>query len=114
MSIIDEYINKLNPPQKDELTRIRNIIKTLVPDVEEAIDYGMPAFKYKGKYLIGFHVFKDHMSLFPTAGPINSLKSKLVGYKLSKGTIQFTLKNPISASIIKDLILYRIDQISNE
>ena len=114
MTLIDNYIDKLNPPQRDELTRIRKIIKTIAPDAEEVIDYGMPAFKVNGKYLIGFHVFKDHMSLFPTAGPINALKSKLIGYKISKGTIQFTLKNPISSSIIKDLVLYRIDQIANE
>jgi uncharacterized protein YdhG (YjbR/CyaY superfamily) len=114
MTVIDNYLEKLNPPQRDELTRIRKIIKTIAPDAEEVIDYGIPAFKLKCKYLIGFQAFKDHMSLFPTPGPINALKNKLVGYKISKGTIQFTLKNPIPASIIKDLVLYKIDQLGNE
>lgn len=111
MSVIDEYLNELQPPQKDELSRIRKIIIATVPEAEEAISYGMPEFKYKGKYLIGFSVFRDHMSLFPTPSPINALKSRLGNYKLSKGTIQFSLGNTIPESLIRNLILYRIDEI---
>jgi len=111
MSVIDEYLNELPPPQKDELSRIRKIIITTVPEVEEAISYGMPEFKYKNKYLIGFSIFRDHMSLFPTPSPINALKSRLGGYKLSKGTIQFNLGYTIPEPLIRNLILYRVDEI---
>jgi len=111
MTVIDEYLNKIETTQKNELERIRAIVHTTVPEVEETIDYGMPAFKYKGKYLIGFYVYKNHMSLFPTSEPINSLKSKLGNYQLSKGTIQFSMDNIISESLIRKLLLYRIDNI---
>ena len=113
MSVIDEYLNKLAPPQKEELERIRKIVISAVPEAVEIISYGIPTFQYKGKYLIGFYVYKNHMSLFPTSKPIEVLKSKLNDFKLSKGTIQFTLAKKIPEPVIRNLILYRIDQIDN-
>ena len=103
--------NKITTPQKTELQRIRKIVNAVVPEVTETISYGIPTFKYKDKYLIGFYVYKNHISLFPTAEPINALKSKLGKYKLSKGTIQFTLDNIIPETLIRSLLLYRIDGI---
>lgn len=114
MSVIDIYLEKLDEPRRIELERIRKIVKKTVPEVEEVIDYGMPAFKYKGKYLVGFHVFKNHMSLFPTAEPINSMKSKLSGFQISKGTIQFTLANTIPEPIIRNLVLLSLEVIDRQ
>jgi uncharacterized protein YdhG (YjbR/CyaY superfamily) len=112
MSVIDEYLENVNPSQRLQLERVRTIVKQTVPDAEEVISYGMPAFKYKGKYLIGFAAFKDHMSIFPTAGPVEAAKGKLGAYKLSKGTIQFTVDNPIPEATIKELIAHRVASIS--
>lgn len=111
MSVIDDYIAKLEEPQKSALTHAKNIIRKTVPDAEEVICYGMPVFKYKGKYLIGLAAFKNHMSLFPGAEPIEQLKDKLNGYKLSKGTIQFTVDHPVPDPIIKELLDCRITAI---
>lgn len=111
MNPIDQYFSKLHTPEKAELQRIREIVNTTVPEAEETISYGMPAFEYKGKYLVGFYVYKNHLSLFPTAKPIEALKNKLKDFQLSKGTIQFTLNNTIPSPIIRNIILYRIDEI---
>lgn len=113
MSIVDEYLDKIEGSQKVELERIRKIIKQTVPKAQEVISYGMPVFKYKDGYLIGFAAFNDHMSIFPTSFPIEALKEKLGNYKLSKGTIRFTLDNILPEAIIKELIKVRMTDISN-
>lgn len=74
----------------------------------------MPAFKYKSKYLIAFAPFKDHMSMFPGSGSIETLGKKLKGFKISKGTIQFTTENPLPESIIKKLVSERVTEISKK
>lgn len=112
MSAIDNYIAKVSDPQKTELERIRAIVKSATPDTVEVISYGMPGFKYRGKYLAGYAAFKDHLSLFPTAEPVEELKDKLSGYKLSKGTIQFTVEHPIPEALIKELVQIRMAAIS--
>jgi len=114
MSVIDDYLEKIGVPQKSELERIRKIVKQIVPEAEEVISYGMPAFKYKKKYLIGFAVFKDHLSLFPTPGPIGALKDKLSDFKLSKGTIQFTIEKPLTEQLIKEILLIRKADINKK
>ncbi len=111
MSPIDEYLAHLNSEQKAELERIRTTIHATVPEVEEGFSYGMPAFKYKDEYLIWFAAFKDHMSLFPTTTPIRELKDKLKDFKLSKGTIQFTLENPMPEALIKEILHVRLAEI---
>lgn len=114
MSVIDDYLKKFDAPQRAELERIRKIVFSIVPDAQEAISYGMPALKYKSKYLVGFNAFKDHLSLFPTIRPIEVLKNKLSDYSLSKGTIQFTLHNQIPEPLIKEIVLVRMTDIDNQ
>ena len=60
MSVIDDYLDNVTEPQRNELERVRRIVKHLVPDgAEEVISYGMPTFRYRGKSLIHFAAFKN-------------------------------------------------------
>ena len=111
MPTIDDYLARLSPPQKAALERIRAIVHHMVPDAQEVISYGMPGFKYQGKYLLGFWAFKDHLSLFPTAGPIEALKDKLANFVTAKGTIQFSLEHPLSKELITEIINVRLAAI---
>jgi len=114
MSIIDDYLEKVTGPQRAELERVRRVVKEVVPEAKEVISYGMPGFKYNNKYLVGFAAFKDHMSLFPTSGPVEALKEKLGKFELSKGTIQFTLDNPLPDSLIQEILSQRLADISKD
>ena len=104
MSVVDDYLKRFPEPQRAELERIRQIVKQVVPEAEEVISYGVPGFKYKGKYLITFAAFKDHLSVFPGSEAIAALKDRLEGYKTSKGTVQFTLDNPLPDPLVKDMV----------
>jgi uncharacterized protein YdhG (YjbR/CyaY superfamily) len=110
MTPIDAYLEKVDPDKRAVLEHIRKLVKTMVPEVEEVISYGIPTLKYKGTYLIYFAAFKNHMSVFPGA-PLR-LKPQLEGYKLGKGTIQFTVDKPLPDSIIKELVNSRLDDIT--
>jgi uncharacterized protein YdhG (YjbR/CyaY superfamily) len=105
------YFKDATPGQLAEYNRVRDIVKRLAPEAEEVISYGMPTFKLKGKPLMHFGVFKDHMSLFPTAEPIGALKEKLNQFATAKGTIRFTEDKTVPADLIEDLIRYRYDAI---
>lgn len=69
----------------------------------------MPTITFKGKYLIYFAAYKNHMSIF---GGLNELEDKLGDFKLShKGTLQFTEDNPVPEEIIREIVLRRVKQI---
>ena len=113
MNEVDKYLDGIDNDQKTELVRVRKIIHRSAPQAEEVISYGMPVYKYNKKYLLGYAAFKNHMSIFPGSGPIESIKNELKDYKISKGTIQFTLERPIPEYLIKQIIKYRIKDIED-
>lgn len=105
MNSVDQYLaNVKHETFRAELERIRKIIKETVPDSTETISYGMPVSKLNGKYLLGYSAFANHMSIFPGSEPIAVLKSELAPYKTAKGTIQFTLEQPIAADLLKKIL----------
>ena len=108
---VDDFLARFDEPNRAELSRIRRIIAQSVPEAIELICYGIPSFRYKGKYLAGYSSFKKHLSLFPGGAPIELLKDKLVGYKLSAGTVQFTLNNPLPDALIEELVTIRVRAI---
>lgn len=111
---MDEYLSTINPSQRQALQRIRNTVHELVPEAEEMISYGIPTFKYRGKPLIHFAAFKDHMSVFPTADPmIQVIGDQLAEFRTSKGTLQFTEDNPIPEDLIRKIVETRLKSISN-
>ena len=108
---VDEYFAGIPEPAHGTLNKIRATIRSVVPaETTEAISYGIPAFKYKGRPLVWFAAFSDHCSLFPTAAVIEEFKSELKGFSTSKGTIHFTTDKPLPAALVKKLVKARIAQ----
>ena len=108
---IDVYLATIDPADAAALARIRGIVHGTVDGVEECISYGMPGFKYKGKYLGGFSAFKKHLSFFPTGRPVEVFKDRLDGFKLSTGTVQFTVDHPIPEDLIREMLQVRVEAI---
>lgn len=110
---VDDYLAQTPPPQRAALERIRDTVKSLVPEAEESISYMMPAFKYNGKPLLYYAAFKHHLSVFPTAGPATTLAAKLKDFETTKGTIKFTLDHPLSTELIAEIIETRKSEIES-
>ncbi len=51
---IDAYLDALEEPKRSTLARLRDTIMAIVPDAEQCISYGMPAFRLRGKTVAGF------------------------------------------------------------
>jgi Domain of unknown function (DU1801) len=64
-SPIDEYLARADHEQRAALEVLRRTIAKVAPDATEGFSYGMPAFRYRGRPLVGFAAFKKHCSLFP-------------------------------------------------
>jgi hypothetical protein len=61
---VTDYISKINQAWQAEVcTRIRQVIKQSIPEVEERIQYGKPHFLKNGKYACVLGTAKDWVSL---------------------------------------------------
>lgn len=57
---IDEYIAKSKDFAKPILNRLRELVHSICPQVEEKIKWGMPYFDYKGEMMCCMAAFKQH------------------------------------------------------
>ncbi len=106
---IDEYLVTVPDDKRLALESLRQIIKEAAPEAEETISYMMPAFKYQGM-LVYFAAFKNHCSLFPGASSVEHFKEELKPYKTSKGTISFTVDNPLPTALVKKIVWRQMEQ----
>jgi uncharacterized protein YdhG (YjbR/CyaY superfamily) len=110
---VDEYLAALDEPKRRALERLRNTILEIVPETEQCISYGMPAFRLDGKVVAGFAAFRNHLSYFPHSGSVlPEVADDLVGYTASKGTLQFAVDKPLPKALVKKLIAVRQRQLA--
>ena len=107
----DAYVAKLPSNIRNSLRLIRQVIIETNPEFNESISYGMPAFKYKGKPLVYFASYKNHIGFYPTSSGIKAVESELTKFKYSKGAIQFPIDKKVPISLIKKIIKIRRAQI---
>jgi uncharacterized protein YdhG (YjbR/CyaY superfamily) len=112
MSSFDEFLMTVPEPEKAAFERIRQTVRRTVPSAEEATSYGMPAFKYKKRPLLGVRMAKEHLSVFPfSPEAIEAARESLAGLDLSKGTIRFTADHPISDAALEQIVRHRVQEI---
>ncbi|HXQ60688.1 MAG TPA: DUF1801 domain-containing protein [Acidimicrobiales bacterium] len=108
---IDAYLAALEEPKQSTLRALRRTILDIVPDAEQCISYGMPAFRLRGKVIAGFAAFKNHLSYLPHSGSVlPELHDELVEYDTTKGSLHFPVDSPPPWTLVKKLIDVRIGQ----
>ncbi|MBF7096275.1 iron chaperone [Alkalibacter mobilis] len=113
MNEVDEYISNFPDEVQKRLTEIRNVILETAPYATERICMKIPTYDLNGKWLVHFAGFKKHIGFYPQPEGIAAFKEKLIGYKTSKGTVQFPLNKPLPLDLIKEIVKYRVDEQSN-
>ena len=91
---------------------LRQSILEVVPEAEQCISYGMPAFKIHGKTVAGFAAFKDHLSYLPHSGSVlPALGEDLANYEQTKGSLHFPVDKPLPKRLVKKLVTTRLRQL---
>lgn len=112
MRDIDSYLAGVDEPKRSTLEQLRRSIHAALPDAEECISYGMPAFKLHGQTVAGFAAFKNHLSYLPHSGStIPSLAGDLAGYGGTKGSLHFAVDQPLPDEIVAKLVRARLREL---
>ena len=104
---IDEYIAQFPKEVQVLLEKMRTIIHKAAPKAEEAMAYGIPTFKLNGN-LVHFGGYKNHIGFYPAPSGIKAFKKELAKYEGSKGTIRFPLDKPLPATLITQVVKFRV------
>jgi uncharacterized protein YdhG (YjbR/CyaY superfamily) len=109
---IDSYLTSLPDEQREALQHLRETVAALVPEAEEAISYGVPAFRYRERPLVGYSAAKSHVSLFPMSpAVVEAHRDRLQDWSTSKGTIRFTADHPLPEDLVTSLVRARVAEL---
>jgi uncharacterized protein YdhG (YjbR/CyaY superfamily) len=99
---VADYIAAQPKASQPTLRNVRSVIRKALPDAEEVISYGIPAYRLHNYVVIYFAGWREHYSLYPVnARRIAKLKATAASYEVNeKGTIRFPLSEPVPARFI--------------
>lgn len=104
---VEEYISSAPQDLQPKLKQLRTIIKSIAPDAEEKLSYGMPYYGYKGR-LAYFAYAKNHIGLYIPPPVIQNHKKELEKYKTATATVQFPNDQKLPIALIKKLVKARV------
>ena len=105
---VNDFLDKIDPSRKNDMAKLRRIIKKTLPKAKETMLYGMPTYEIEGKALVAFNSQKNYMSLYADSKAVKINKDLLKGLNCGKSCIRFTsldkLPEATLVKIIKDTI----------
>jgi uncharacterized protein YdhG (YjbR/CyaY superfamily) len=104
-----DYAGRFPKDVQRILQQIRETIKAAAPQAEEAISYGMPAFRLGG-ILVWFGAHEHHIGFYPGASGIAAFKGELARYKHAKGSVQFPIDEPLPIALITRMVKLRVKE----
>jgi uncharacterized protein YdhG (YjbR/CyaY superfamily) len=91
------------------LLELRQVIAEAAPDAVESVNYGVPAFKYRGRPLVSYGSGKSHCSFYVQSPAVMEAHHEdLEGYDTAKGTVHFTPESPLPAQLVQKLVKARL------
>ena len=101
------YFASLPLTARRRLRQLRAIIRSAAPGAQERFSYGMPAFRFEGRPLVGYAAWKSHCSIYPVTAAVRRAAA-LAGYDTSKGTLRLPLTERLPVTLVRRLIKERI------
>lgn len=109
---VDRYLRALEEPKRSTLQTLRGTILEIVPEAEQVISYGVPAFRVRGAIVAGFAAFKTHLSYLPFSGSVlPRLAEELEGYTTTKSALHFPVDRPLPKALVNKLIAVRLAEL---
>lgn len=106
---VESFLAALSPAFRAALEDLRAKIRAAAPEATEAIGYGVPAFRYRGRPLVSYGAGRRHCSFYVQSPAVMEAHAELLeGHDTSKGTIRFTPATPLPAELVATLVRARV------
>ncbi len=111
---VDDYLATLPKAAQTVLQGVRKTLRKAMPGTEEVISYQIAAYKLNGAAVLYYAGWKEHFSLYPaTAGLEKALGAELAPYRVSKGTLRFSLDDKVPTKLIERIAKVRMQETAN-
>ena len=111
---VDAFLAALPEADRTALEGLRRTISVAAPEAVESINYGVPAFKYRGRPFVSFGAGKNHCAFYVQSPAVmDAHQEELATYDTSKGTVRFASDNPLPDALVTKLVQARIAEIDS-
>lgn len=115
---VDDYINNQNEEARIILTELRRLIKEAIPEARETPNYKVPSFtlipETKPKQQLMIVAYAKYVSFYPYQRAVEHFSDELKNYELGKGTVKFQFNKPLPKDLIKRMVVFRKNELSNK
>lgn len=59
---VEEFVGGLGSPRKEIVEKLRTIVKEALPQAVKSVKWSHPVYVYKGKNIIAFMAYDDHIN----------------------------------------------------
>jgi uncharacterized protein YdhG (YjbR/CyaY superfamily) len=98
---VNDYIATFPEDIQPLLRRVRQAIRSALPDAEERIRYGMPAVMLNDRYAVHFAGWKQHIGLYPIPVLPPALEAEITPYRTHKDSVKFLYSQAIPYDLIE-------------
>lgn len=111
-NVVERYLSPLPHDQRAALERLHRTITSVVPDAEETIRVGVPAFRYRSKPLVSIGAAKNHVALYLMYGRVlQEHADQLRRYDTSSTVVRFNPDQPLPTQLVATLVRARTVEI---
>lgn len=108
----DTYLAGLPEDRRVLLEKLRREVLAHVPDAEECISYGLPAFRWRGEIIGGFAATAKGASFYPFSGATLTTLGKALGTRSrTKSALHFHAAAPLPKALVKKLLNARMAEV---
>ena len=100
---VDDYVATLDGTVAQVIAHMYDTAQQHIPHCTQGQSYNMPALLYKGTGLLSVLANKDFLSVYPFCN-LERLNVDIVGYETTKGSIHFSLDQPISDELLVKIL----------
>ena len=107
---IAEYIRNAPREGQPHLRRLYALLKSVAPDAEEVIKWGMPFF-VEPRFVFAFSAHKAHCNFAPTPTALKAFHKELEKHKTTKNYLQIPYDKPVPENLIRKIAEFRLREV---
>ena len=100
---VDAYIAEAPSDRREALGRLRALCREALPNAEECILYGMPAYRQGGTLLVAFASQKNHLAIYGCRGAVERRAVEPKGVDRGKGCVRYRKTDAIDYGVWSDI-----------
>ncbi|MFT4470773.1 iron chaperone [Arthrobacter sulfonylureivorans] len=111
---VDEYLESFPEEAARRLAELRQLSRTHVPQADEGLKWGNPAYSLDGTIMFIFAGYQQHANFVFTPSTLDAFSAELAGFQTGKGSIKLPYSGPVPAELLGRMMAHRIREFRED